>query len=66
MRLLLLLGGFTLSTASLAVDRIVIDKSARTHDLIEQGRTVRSYRNIKLGDAPAGGSVSRAGRRKRP
>lgn len=36
------------------VDRILIDKSARTLALMSGGKTLKTYRAIKLGDAPLG------------
>lgn len=37
-----------------AVDGILVDKSERTLWLLQGDRVVRTYRNIKLGDAPTG------------
>lgn len=55
MRALLLII-FLVPTALLAqdVDHIVIDKSARTLELKAGAKTVKTYRSIKLGDAPRG------------
>lgn len=36
------------------VDQVVINKSARTLSLMRGTTTVRTYRNIRLGDAPSG------------
>lgn len=45
-----------LPTALLAqdVDHIIIDKSARTLELMAGAKTIKTYRSIKLGDAPRG------------
>jgi len=48
----ILLAPATLSAQE--VDRILIDKSARTLALMSGGKTLKTYRSIKLGDAPRG------------
>lgn len=42
------------SPAQAAVDHIVIDKTARTLVLMEQGKATHTYRDIKLGAEPKG------------
>ena len=44
----------TTAAAAAPVDHVVIDKSDRTMVLMSAGRPVRSYRSIRLGDAPVG------------
>lgn len=44
----------SVSAHAQAVDQVLIDKSKRTLVLLSGTTTIRSYRNIKLGDAPIG------------
>jgi lipoprotein-anchoring transpeptidase ErfK/SrfK len=40
--------------AKAAVDHVIVSKTGRTLVLVEAGKTIKTYRNIKLGDAPVG------------
>lgn len=51
---LLLSAAFGSMAQSQSVDRIVVDKSDRTLWLMQGERIVRTYKDIKLGDAPIG------------
>jgi murein L,D-transpeptidase YafK len=55
MRLMIAFAALALiGAASPSVDHIIIDKSDRTLWLLAAGKVVRTYTNIKLGDAPVG------------
>ena len=45
---------FPIALQAQEVDRILIDKSARTLALMSGDKTLKTYRSIKLGDAPYG------------